>query len=404
MKKRLLIVEHDPFLLQTYTGVAKEEPDRWDVAATSDARQALELMDRFEFDVVVSDLRMPGISPVELIEAIKIKAPRASRIVVSDISDHEETTRHLNSVHQFLAKPFEMQALKSALARIRRLNDYLQDPQLKTLIGQFGALPSLPSLYVRIMKELGEEDPSVDRAAKIISEDPAMTARVLQIANSAVLGLARRIGSPFEAIQYLGFGTVRSLVLSAHIFSCFQRKNLKGLSFDHLWSNAIRSSGLARMIMELENFDTATAEDATIAGMLHDVGELMIVSTMPAQYHRARKLSVEQNLPFHEAEMAVYGATHAGAAAYLLGMWGLPTPIVEAVAFHHTPDKSEMRTVSPLTAVHVADAFAWELSAPESRPKSTGLDTNYLTALGLQDRLEVWRAEFRNHTSRQTRG
>ena len=236
MKKRILFVEEDPVLLQIYLRVLDDQSGVWETFAATNGWQALDLVERYEFDVVVSDVRLPGLSGLEVMEGVRKHSPRASRIVLSDISDQEEVARCLNSVHQFLAKPFEVPALKATLARVGSLDAYLQDGTLQGLVSQIGTLPSLPTLYTRVMNELSAPEPSVETIATLIAEDPGMTARMLQIVNSAVLGLARRISSPFEAVEYLGFATVRSLVLSAHIFSSFDRARVKGFSLNRLWS------------------------------------------------------------------------------------------------------------------------------------------------------------------------
>jgi len=299
----------------------------------------------------------------------------------------------MGETHQFLAKPFNVKQLKATLARLSGLDAYLKDDKLRGLVGQLGALPSFPSLYLEIMKELNAAEPSIESIADIIARDPSMTAKMLQIVNSAAVGLGRQVSSSFEAVQFLGSTTVRSLVLSAHIFSCFERTNLKGFSINQLWEHAMKSGTLARMIMRLEQAEATDVEDAYVAGMLHDIGKLMLANSLPEQYQQALALAADRNIQLHEAEFEVFGATHAGVAAYLLGLWGLPASIVEAVAFHHTPRNSDLRAFSPLTAVHVANAFELELSKAQPCGRPVEVDTDYLTASGVQNRLDAWRVE-----------
>ena len=393
MKKRILFVEDELLLRELYTMMLRGERDQWEVATAGDGREALQLMEQSAFDVVVADMNMPGMNGIELLGEVRMRCPRSSRIILSGLDDQQEIARCLGATHQFLAKPFQVNELKATLGRIGGLDTYLNDKKLQALVGQLGTLPSFPSLYVEIMKELESEKTSARSIAAIISKDPGMTAKMLQIVNSAAIALAHKVSSPFEAVQFLGLETVRSLVLSAHIFSCFDRKHLQGFSITRLWDHAIKTGMLARKILELEHAAPADAEDAYIAGMLHDVGKLMLADSLPEPYQRALALAAERNIPSFEAELEVFGATHAGAAAYLLGLWGLPAPIVEAVAFHHTPGKSDLRALGPLTAVHVADFLEHEVGKAEHAGRPPELDAPYLAALGLQDRLEVWRAE-----------
>jgi HD-like signal output (HDOD) protein len=393
MKKRILFVEDEPLLLELYVMMLEGEHDRWDITTASNGRQALQLMEHSAFDVVVSDLNMPEMNGIELLTAVRTRHPGTSRIILSGLQDQQEVARCLGATHQFLAKPFEVRTLTATLARVSGLDTYLNDKRVQALIGRIGTLPSFPSLYIKIIEELDSGSSSVESIAAIVAKDPGMTAKMLQIVNSAAVGLARKVGSPFEAIQFLGVSTVRSLVLSAHIFSCFDRSRLKSFSIDQLWAHSFRTGTLARRILQLEQKDSAEAEEAYTAGMLHDAGKLMLAHSMPDQFRKALALAGERQIPLHDAELEVFGATHAGAAAYLLGLWGLPAPIVEAVAFHHTPGLSDLRTCGPLTAVHVANVLEQELSRSAPDRKLSPIDENYLAAIGIQDRLELWRAQ-----------
>jgi len=393
MKKRILFVEDDPLMLQLFVMMMDGERNGWEVETTRDGRQALEILERSTFDVVVSDMNMPGMSGVDFIREVRIRHPRSSRIILSALTDQERVARCLDATHQFLSKPFDVMTFKATLDRICGLDAYLKDEKLKTLVGQLGTLPSFPSLYTEVLKDLGSLNSSIDHIADTIAKDPAMTAKMLQIVNSAAVGLARKIGSPFEAVEFLGFGMVRSLVLSAHIFSCFERTSPKGFSITQLWDHSVKSALIARMILQSEPAGSADANDAYTTGMLHDVGKLMLANSLPEQFQEALNLAVDRKIPLHEAEMEIFGATHAGVAAYLLGLWGLPAAIVEAVAFHHTPLSSDLRAVSPLAATHVASYLEHELSNAKPTYPSGGLDLPYLTAIGAENRLDTWRAD-----------
>lgn len=392
MKKRILFVEDNPVLLQMYQAMLEDERN-WEVVTTENGFRALELMQQHSFDVVASDLRMPRMTGIELLNQVRDRYPGTSRIVVSGLNDQEEVARSLGSTHQFLSKPFDLKALKATLSRISSLDAYLKDSRIKALVGRFRSLPSFPTLYVEVMKELNNTEPSVENIAGIIARDPGMTVKMLQIVNSAAIGLSRKVGSPFEAVQFLGLGTVRSLVLSSHIFSCFERTNLEGFSVTQLWDHGMKTSRIACMIMQYEQAEPSDVEDAYIAGMLHDIGKLMLADAMPEEFQKALALAAERNVHLYETELEIFGATHAGVAAYLFGLWGLPASIVEAVAFHHAPTASDMRTLGPLAAVHVANILEHEVSGTTLPGKGTELDLNYLAAIRCANHIDGWRNE-----------
>jgi HD-like signal output (HDOD) protein len=323
---------------------------------------------------------------------VLFRSPQTARIILSGITDQQMIAESLQETHQFIPKPVNSKAIKATLTRINRLDAYLQNDELKKLVARLDTLPSFPSLYLEIMQELSNEETSIEKIAAIVAKDPGMTVKMLQIVNSAATGLAHKITRPGEAVQYVGMATVRALALSAHIFSCFEHTELKGFSVQQLWDHAMRSAAVAQKVMHLEHAELTQIEDAYIAALLHDVGKLMLANNLPEQFQRAINLANDRNILFPEAEQEIFGATHAGVGAYLLGLWGMPSTIVEAVAFHHSPSRSETRILEPLTAVHVANALDHEISGAESGGERPALDMDYLTASGVQDRIETWHA------------
>ena len=389
-RKRILFVDDDPVLSRVYASVLQSENLRWEVRSATSGQQALDMMARAPFDVVVADLRMPEMSGVELMAKIREQYPHTSRVILSGVRDQEEIARSLRDTHQFIPKPVKLETLRESLARICGLDSLLMDEKLRALVGRFGPLPSFPALYLEVMNELADPDPSIIRIAEIVAQDPAMTAKMLHIVNSAAFGLARQISSPLDAVQYLGTSTVRSLVLSVHVFSSFERK-VRGFSIDQFEGHALRCARLARTIQESQGAEDGQAEDAYIAGMLHDVGKLMLATSLPDRYREAAAHAVAQQIPLHAAETLVFGATHAGVGAYLLGLWGLPAPIVEAVAFHHTPTRSDLPTFGPLASVHVANVLDGEQSTAHQPMPLSGFNDDYLSTLKVQDQLATWR-------------
>ena len=391
MKRNILFVDDDAIMRELFSTVLLGEPERWGVTTAESGEAALPFLDTDFFDVVVSDMRMPGMDGVALIREVKRRSPRTARIILSGVVDQKEIAESLRDTHQFMPKPFRPKTLKATLTRIGGLDAYLQDEKIRDIVAQLDTLPSFPSLYFEIMKELDTPDPSLEKVAAIVAKDPGMTVKLLQIVNAASLGLARRFSNPVEAVQQLGIAAVQSLALSAHVFTCFENPTLKGFSITKLWDHGTNTARIARKILELERADPVLAEDAYTAGMLHDIGKLMLANNLPEPFQRALDLTQKQGIRFLAAEEEVFGANHAGVGAYLLGLWGLPSTIVEAVAFHHQPISSEAQTLGPLTAVHVANVLEHELSESKIIGCEPKLDFDYLEVLGLTDRLVAWR-------------
>ena len=382
--KRILFVEDNEVLLQLYGIMLSAESDQWETTTAADGQIAMGLLRQSAFDVVASDMQMPGMSGIELLTEVRKLHPQSSRIIISGVSDQAAAADSLNCTHLFIPKPFEVKTLKATLARIVSLDAYLKDDKLRGLAGKMRTLPSFPMIYLDIIREIESPHSSIENIAKIVSKDPAITAKILQVVNSAAMGLPEKISDPVEAVQQLGMTTVRSLTLSAQVFSSFKPGQLKHFSVDTLWSHLMKCGDLARTIMRRERAEFTESEDAFTAGMLHDIGQLMLAESLPVEFEKALALAADEKIPLHEAELEIFGATHTGLAAYLFGLWGLPATIVEAVAFRHAPEKSDLKKFSPLTAVHVANALCDESEA-------ANLNLDYLEEIGVADRLDDWR-------------
>jgi HD-like signal output (HDOD) protein len=384
--KRILFVEDNELLLELYGNLLLDERKNWDTSLAPDAESALKLLEKSPFDVVVSDMQMPGMNGIELLTEVRKLYPQSSRIIISGFSDQAAAADSLNCTHLFIPKPFDVKILRSTLARISSLDAYLKDDKLRGLAGKMRTMPSFPKLYLEIIQEIESPTSSIQGIANIVAKDPGITAKILQVVNSAALGLSEPVSDPVEAVQQLGMSTVRSLVLSAQVYSNFAPGRVKNFSSDALWTHLMKCGDLARTILRRERAEFSEVEDAFTAGMLHDMGKLMLAENLPEEFAEAMALAEKNRIPLEQAETEVFGATHAGIAAYLLGLWGLPAAIVEAVAFHHSPQRSDLKKCNALTAVHVANALAL---ADEGGDQVLNLD--YLDEIGVSDRLDDWR-------------
>jgi len=394
MKKHILFVDDDPLLLEFYAVMMEKAAGHWEIASAENGVRALEILATAKFDVVVSDMRMPGMDGVQLMREVRRLYPQTSRIIISGLGDQEEIARSLETTHQFLTKPVKSSELLATVSRIGKLDAYLLDENLKALVGRLSSLPSFPSVYLKITRELNSEDPSIETIADIAVQDPGLTAKMLQVANSAAFGLAHKVSSPFEAVQFIGLNAVRSIALSAHVFRDFEKIEVKTFSAFQVWTDALRCTRITRQIMRLEKIDADETEDACTAAMLRNVGKLLLAKNLPQQFQQIITLAAAENLTLPEAGQKILGASHASVAAYLFGLWGLATPMVEAVAFHLQPAESETRTFSPLAAVHIAHALTGELWPDKNSGKPAELDHDYLTTIGVDHQLDRWRTEI----------
>jgi HD-like signal output (HDOD) protein len=315
------------------------------------------------------------------------KHPHVVRIVLSGQSDTELTMKSVNQAHQYLSKPYNTEKLKQIMNRAVALRDRLTDESLQSLVSKIDTLPSIPALYNQLMSELNSEEPSMHKVAEIVSQDLGMTAKVMQLVNSAFFGACQNIDDPMQAVARLGLETVQGLVLSGNIFSQLETKKLKGFSPDRLWNHSIATGAYSREVAKSEKADRTLMSDSFIAGMLHDAGQLILAANLPDVYASVLQTAEQQQVTISDAELMTLGATHAEVGAYLLGLWGLPNQVVEAVAFHHNPEQCGFRDKSPLTFVHAGDALEHEIEGDGP----VRMNQEYLQRLGMADKVDGWR-------------
>jgi HD-like signal output (HDOD) protein len=400
---RVLFVDDEPNVLQGLGRLLRPMRSEWHMEFAPNAAAALEILALGPFDAVVTDMRMPGMDGAALLEEVKRRHPHLVRIVLSGQADQASVVRSLDSTHQYLSKPCDPDTLKQTLVRACAVRMLLADDALKRVVSQLGSLPTLPATYVLLLQECRASDGSVLKVADAISQDMAMTAKVLQMANSAFFGRRRRVSDPLQAVQFLGLNTVKALVLSAYAFGEYEKRvSTPRFSFERLQAHSVMTGACARIIAAAERAPDAMRDDASVAALLHDIGELILAATLPAEYGRALDLAAAREIPIPDAEMEVFGATHAEVGAYLLGLWNLPDPVVEAVAYHHAPRRCVTRQWSALTLIHVADSLASELEKSGAVPAHTDLDAEYDPEGSFEARLPVWRrlceAEMTEHS------
>jgi HD-like signal output (HDOD) protein len=391
MSKRILFVDDEPMLLSGLQRSLRPLRDEWEMAFVNSGSEALQLMEQQPFDIIVTDMRMPGMSGTQLLEEVKRRFPQCFRIILSGQADQESILKAVDPSHQFLAKPCDTSELRKRLSWAFSVRGLLHNEELQAVVSQLQALPSLPSLYFEVTRELERSEPSITRIARLISEDMAMTAKMLQLVNSAFFGLRSQVSSPMQAVQLLGLDTLRALVLSTHVFDRFHTEILGEAEVSYLWSRSLAVAGFAKRIAEFEKAGRRTIDDCFTAGLLHDAGKLILASVLGSKYAKVLDLVRRETRGIFEAEVEVLGCNHAEVAAYLLGSWGLPETVVEGVAWHHDPAGSSLKGFSPVIAAHAASCFHDE-QAPFWMCDHTSLNLDVLEKNGLAGRQESWKA------------
>jgi HD-like signal output (HDOD) protein len=382
----VIFVDDDASILSSLRRMLHPLRKEWNMRFAVSGQEALEIMAREPFDVIVSDMRMPEMNGALLLAKVKILYPGMARLILSGHAERELAIQTISVTHQFLNKPCSVEELGATINQSISLRHMLLRPELCELANSIVQLPSIPKRYTEVMEELSRDKPSIDRVAEIIEEDPAMTVTVLRLVNSGFFGLGNRVGSVMEAIGLLGLDLLKNLVLSVGVFTKYDSQGL--FSIERFAERCINVANFARQLASLKSISKNLIDEVFISGMLCDIGLLAMNSMMREKYASIVTYAEETNKPLIEAEKEVLGATHAELGAYLMALWGFDDHIIEAIAYHHHPEKAMPNLqLMPLDFVHIADALIPPI------PDNTGtseLNTAFLASKGLSGHLSEW--------------
>ncbi len=397
--KRILFVDDESNILDGIRRMLHGDRKRWQMDFAVGGEAALQKCEAGQFDVVVSDMRMPGMDGATLLGHIRDRYPNTVRIVLSGYAEVALAMRVVQVAHRFLNKPCNATELQTTIERVCTLQDVLCTPEIRQVIGAVGALPSLSRTYTALTQAVQDPDASINHVADIIEQDIAMSAKVLQLVNSAFFGLAQRVNSLRSAIVHLGMDTIKNLALASETFRFFSPDvGIAPSVYEAIQQHSHRTASIACSLpVEAKDRD-ATA----LAALLHDVGRLVLASKMPDRFHAVTSRTRERECEPFEAEEELLQTSHAEIGAYLLGLWGMPNLVVEAIAHHHRPTRIPHSGFDSSIAIYVADLLANELetdSPASTAPELEESDRACLEKLGVLHRFTEFRELARQSIS-----
>lgn len=378
----ILFVDADPDLLSGTVAPLRDARPDWTLSVARSWSEVLQAVARHPIDVVVADVRLPGMEAASLLAEVTDVFPKAGRIVHTAQPRTGSLVRTVPLAHQLLPKPCPTDVLVRAIERTTALRHRAQNPAVERALGRLGSLPALPRVYVQLQEVLADPRASSRRVAGLVEQDIGVAGKVLQLVNSAYVGLPRRVSAIQDAVTILGMRTVSDLVLLLEVFTAFTpERPVAGVTVRHLQEQSLRvATGARRIATRLHADDTYTA------GLLHDLGRILLASRMPDAWEDAVLEADRAGRDARLAEQAHLGFTRDDVAAYVLDLWGMPTSVCEAVAFHDAPAALPHTTFEPVDAVHVARALV------DARDQTDGveLDVDHLRALGVLDQVHDW--------------
>lgn len=394
--KRVLFVDDEKNVLDGLRRSLRQMRHEWEMDFVESPSEALSAFARQPFDVVITDMRMPELDGSELLKRLMQEYPACIRIILSGHSDPAAIMKSVGVTHQYLAKPCDSDALKKSVDRALSLRSLIGSDSVRGAVSGARDIPAAPEVYSRLVACLRSETTSTADVADIISHDVGLTSRLLQLVNSAFFGLPRAVSDVAQAVVYLGLDTIGSLVLMYGAFKAYDAKDLAGLDVDELMRYSLRSAQIARALAAAEGWSKDHTDQAFLAAMLQDIGKLVLAAEMPQQFSDYALRRPESPVDVEQLEQDTFGATHAQVGAYLVGLWGLPDPIVEAIAYHEAPSGCIDPDFGVFGLVHVASRLALGFDVDEITDPRLEIDSRYLARAGALNRWPSWREIVRS--------
>lgn len=380
--KNILFVDDEPRVLRAIKRGLRRQSETWNMSFAEHADDALAQMKEHAFDIVVSDITMPKTDGVELLRQVRTQYPDTVRILMSGTAQGDVIMRSVPVAHRFLSKPWDVKALMAELTKALELRSLMDSTAIRTVVGGLSSLPVIPKVYTDLCATLENPNSRLGEVVEVIEQDPAVVARLLHIVNSAFFAAPRPLHSASDTVRYLGTSLLKSLLLTSEIFSTYDEKSLpKGFSLSDVQNHALLTAKIASRLVETDK------DKALSAGLLHSIGKLIFADRMPKRWGDVYAEARRDKRPLADVEFEHFQTSYAEVGGYLLGIWGLPQDLVEAVAHHCDPMRSRSKGLGLVAVTHLASVLA----AQELGLAEETFDSELLESLDGARSVEAWR-------------
>lgn len=385
MMKNILFVDDEQPLIDALRDLLRKDRKRWNMTFATSGAIALEELSRANFDVVVTDMRMPGMSGAQLLERVRDTQPKATRIVLSGQADRAAMTSALSLCHRYLAKPCDVATLREVISQSCEAQDDVIPERIRGLIGQLDQLPMVPEVRSELLAKLSKRVVDAEGISQLAAKDPCLSLRLLQLTHAPDIGTVRTEMSISRAVAWLGPQLVRELVEHSELSA---QAHQAGVIPEVVGSLGRRAHLASRVAAELP-VDSSDLDLRVTGALFSGIGRLILTLGMPDQMKRLEQTARQNRRLLHDLEQEAFGISHGEVGGWVLRQWGMPLPLVQVVSSHQKPsDVHAPANPDALTAVHFATSFAEAFETRASTPfidfdvpyfERQGFDGNRLT-------------------------
>jgi HD-like signal output (HDOD) protein len=388
MKRSIYVVDdQEPLLEVTVLGL-RCMGSEWDVTGFADPFAALAAVKACEPDAVLSDQMMPGMEGSKLLEQVRVLSPNTIRLIMSGYVALDKLTL-ITSAHQYIAKPFVPAKLRDLIHRSFVAQERILNQGLQMVVTSIRSIPSLPQAHHSLLKELEDNRNASTSIARLIGDDPGLTIKVLQLANSALFGPGYTVTNLIDAVNCLGTQMLSAIVLSQSVFRHYETLKHREVDLPKVWAHCWETGCLAQRLCRERKLPHHAGEEAFLAGVLHEVGRFLLFDNFPDQFQFACDGARTAKAPLTTCLREVLQITPSQMSAYVLELWGLPGGVINSISHLDNPEEEGSSKFSMTTALYVADHLASRKFPPDSFPLGEW-NTSYLESIGCADEIPVW--------------
>ncbi|MEK6642282.1 MAG: HDOD domain-containing protein [Planctomycetota bacterium] len=385
-KPSVVFVDDEPLILDGLRRQLRGRRDRWDMRFVDSGEAALRELEARPAALVVSDMRMPGMTGADLLLEVQKRWPATARIILSGQTNQAEVEKGLGAIHQFLQKPCEENVLCRAMEAAFTMVASCANAHTQAMVAGLRSLPVLSDTLVELTRVLKDANSGLNDISAAIEKDMALAVKVVQLVNSSFFGIARHVSSVHQAVILLGAGTIQSLAMSSGLFEMIGKGAPGADEINDLWSKSIEIGNEAGRLAKLAGQPVTVSDKATMAGGLSLIGRSILIRSEPERFMKTVEIAKAESIPLYQAEAAEFGVTQQMIGGFALGLWGFDPTTVNTVVQQVDPQTSTAdQSNHPLSYVHLARCVSEASDLVEQIEPSHA----FIEAVGLRKLLPV---------------
>jgi len=388
MKRSIYVVDDQSAVLDTAVLILRGIDPQWEITGFSDPLAALAAVKAKAPDLILTDQLMPGMHGSQLLEEVRNIAPATIRVIMSGYVSLSKLTL-ITSAHQYIAKPFDIAKLRELVRRSFAAQERMANKGLQSMAASLRSIPSLPQVYQSLLAELRDARAPGSAIAHMVADDAGLSIKVLQLANSPLFGQGYFITNPTDAVMCLGTEMISSIVLSQSLFRHYENLAHEELDPPRVWGHCWETAYIAQHLCRQKRLPRRKAEEAFLAGLLHEAGRYILVDNFPDQFAAACRSARQAKSPLSPCLLETFQATPTQLTAYLMELWGMPDEVITALSLQDNPQQEQGGAFSLTSALYIADHIAARKVPPDDFVLEPW-NTDYLLARGCKDDIARW--------------